>query len=64
MIAQSERRVGVRPHAARSIDPETGDVVHNIYVRRVEKKGGEFDNVEFSTFEAVKDPGKAAKTVQ
>jgi branched-chain amino acid transport system substrate-binding protein len=38
-----------------SIDPITGDVVHNIYIRKVEKVNGEPQNVEFATFEAVKD---------
>jgi branched-chain amino acid transport system substrate-binding protein len=44
-----------------SIDPETRDVIQNVYIRKVEKKGGELYNVEFATFEAVKDPVKAAK---
>ena len=41
--------------------PQTRDVVHNIYIRKVEKVGGELHNVEFATYEAVKDPIKAAK---
>jgi branched-chain amino acid transport system substrate-binding protein len=49
------------PRGPISIDPETRDVVHNIYVRKVEKVGGELHNVEFATYEAVKDPMKAAK---
>jgi branched-chain amino acid transport system substrate-binding protein len=44
-----------------SIDPETRDVVQNIYIRKVEKVGGELYNTEFATFEAVKDPIKEAK---
>jgi len=44
-----------------SIDPETRDVVHDIYIRRVEKVGGELYNIEFDRFAAVKDPMKAAK---
>ena len=32
----------------------------NIYIRKVEKKDGQLYNVEFATFEAVKDPVKAA----
>jgi branched-chain amino acid transport system substrate-binding protein len=43
------------------IDPQTRDIVQNIYVRKVEKVEGELYNVEFATFEAVKDPVKAAK---
>lgn len=48
------------PRGPISIDPETRDIIQNIYVRKVEKKNGQLYNVEFSTFEAVKDPVKAA----
>ena len=50
------------PRGPMSIDPETRDVVHNIYMRKVEKVGGELYNVEFATFEAVKDPMKKKAT--
>ena len=46
------------PRGPISIDPETRDIVQNIYMRKVEKVGGELYNVEFATFEAVKDPMK------
>jgi branched-chain amino acid transport system substrate-binding protein len=49
------------PRGPISIDPETRDIVQNIYIRKVEKKNGELYNVEFATFEAVKDPGKVKK---
>jgi branched-chain amino acid transport system substrate-binding protein len=49
------------PRGLISIDPETRDIVQNIYIRKVEKVDGELYNVEFATFEAVKDPGKAKK---
>ena len=49
------------PRGPMSIDPETRDVVHNEYIRRVERVNGELYNVEFATVEAVKDPGKEAK---
>jgi branched-chain amino acid transport system substrate-binding protein len=49
------------PRGPISIDPETRDIVQNIYIRKVEKVDGELYNVEFATFEAVKDPGKAKK---
>jgi branched-chain amino acid transport system substrate-binding protein len=39
-----------------SIDPETRDVVQTVYIRRVEKVGGENRNVEFDKIENVKDP--------
>ena len=40
------------------IDPETRDVIHNIYIRRVQKVDGELRNVEFATIPSVKDPWK------
>jgi branched-chain amino acid transport system substrate-binding protein len=49
------------PRGAVSIDPETRDMVQNIYVRKVEKKDGALYNVEFETIPDVKDPYKAAK---
>jgi branched-chain amino acid transport system substrate-binding protein len=49
------------PRGPISIDPETRDIIQNVYIRRVERKDGELHNVEFATFEAVKDPIKAAK---
>jgi branched-chain amino acid transport system substrate-binding protein len=49
------------PRGPVSIDPDTRDIVQNIYIRRVEKVEGELYNIEFATFEAVKDPGKASK---
>lgn len=49
------------PRGPISIDPETRDIVQNIYIRKVEKVDGELYNVEFATFEAVKDPGKTKK---
>ncbi|HYW60981.1 MAG TPA: ABC transporter substrate-binding protein [Xanthobacteraceae bacterium] len=49
------------PRGTISIDPDTRDIVQNIYMRKVEKVNGELYNVEFQTFEAVKDPMKSAK---
>jgi len=49
------------PRGPISIDPQTRDIVHNIYVRKVERVGGSLWNTEIQTFTAVKDPGKAAK---
>lgn len=43
------------------IDPETRDIVQNIYIRRTERKNGEIYNIEFDTIPMVKDPVKAAK---
>ena len=49
------------PRGPMTIDPETRDVISNIYMRRVEKVNGELWNIEFATVENVKDPVKAAK---
>jgi len=46
------------PRGPISIDPETRDIVQNIYLGKVEKVRGELWNVQFATFEAVKDPLK------
>ena len=48
------------PRGPISIDPQTRDIVQNVYIRKVGKKNGELYNVEFATFPAVKDPVKAA----
>jgi branched-chain amino acid transport system substrate-binding protein len=50
------------PRGPVSIDPQTRDIIQNIYVRRVERKDGELYNVEFATIPNVKDPVKAAKS--
>jgi branched-chain amino acid transport system substrate-binding protein len=49
------------PRGPMSIDAQTGDVIHNIYIRRVEKLDGELHNVEFATFQAVKDLSPAVR---
>lgn len=49
------------PRGPVSIDPDTRDMIENIYVRKVEKVGGELYNTEFETIANQKDPVKAAK---
>lgn len=49
------------PRGPVSIDPATRDIVQNVYLRKVEKVGGQLWNVEFDTVKDVKDPGKTAK---
>jgi branched-chain amino acid transport system substrate-binding protein len=61
LIAAMKGASWISPRGPVSIDPQTRDIVQNIYVRKVEKVDGELYNVEFSTIEAVKDPYKAAK---
>jgi branched-chain amino acid transport system substrate-binding protein len=61
LIAAMKGLTWESPRGPISIDPETRDIVQNIYIRKVEKKNGELYNVEFATFDAVKDPGKVKK---
>jgi branched-chain amino acid transport system substrate-binding protein len=49
------------PRGPMSIDRATGEVVHNIYIRKVESVGSELQNVEFATFNNIRDPRVAAK---
>jgi len=61
MLAAMKGMKWESPRGPMSIDPETRDVVHNEYIRKVEKVNGQLYNVELSTIEAVKDPVKGAK---
>jgi branched-chain amino acid transport system substrate-binding protein len=54
LVAAMKGMAWESPRGPISIDPATRDIVQNIYVRKVEKVGGELYNVEFATFEAVK----------
>jgi len=49
------------PRGMMSIDPETRDIIQDIYIRKVEKVNGELWNIEFDTFPDVKDPLKMKK---
>jgi branched-chain amino acid transport system substrate-binding protein len=40
------------------IDPETRDIVQNVYIRRVEKQGEVLANIEIATIPMVKDRWK------
>ncbi len=44
------------PRGPMSIDPETRDVIQNVYIRKVEKVGGKLVNVDIATFNNVKSP--------
>ena len=61
LIAAMKGMAWESPRGPISIDPETRDIVQNVYIRKVEKVDGELYNVEFATFEAVKDAGKTKK---
>src|SRR5438067_5528042 len=49
------------PRGMMAIDPETRDIIQDIYIRRVEKVNGELWNIEFDKFADVKDPMKVKK---
>jgi branched-chain amino acid transport system substrate-binding protein len=50
------------PRGPVTIDPQTRDIVQNVYIRKVERVGNELYNVEFATTPNVKDPVKAAES--
>ncbi|SMD09787.1 ABC transporter substrate-binding protein [Rhizobium sp. RU36D] len=49
------------PRGPITIDPETRDIVQDIYMREVKEVDGELYNVEFATFPKVRDPNTPAK---
>jgi len=58
LLAAMKGQVWESPRGPMFIDAQTRDVVHNIYLRKVEKQGGELFNIEFDAIKDVKDPGK------
>ncbi|HEX5778513.1 MAG TPA: ABC transporter substrate-binding protein [Xanthobacteraceae bacterium] len=58
LIAAAKGMKWESPRGPISIDPETRDIVQNVYIRRVEKVGDKYINVEFDKVENVKDPVK------
>ena len=61
LIAAMKGMAWESPRGPISIDPDTRDIIQNIYIRKVDRVGGELYNVEFATIPNVKDPVKAAK---
>jgi len=65
LVAAAKGMKWESPRGPMMIDPETRDVVQNVYIRRVQKVGGELVNVPFATIPMVKDPaGERRKTGQ
>ena len=58
LIEAAKGMRGESPRGLISIDPETRDIIQNVYIRRVEKVGDVLVNVEFDKVENVKDPVK------
>jgi branched-chain amino acid transport system substrate-binding protein len=59
LIAAAKGLTWESPRGPLAVDAETRDVVQTVYIRRVEKVGGQLRNVEFDKVENVKDPVKA-----
>jgi branched-chain amino acid transport system substrate-binding protein len=59
MLAAMKGQIFESPRGQIYIDAQTRDVVHNIYLRKVERKDGQLYNVEFDVIKDMKDPGKA-----
>ena len=59
LLAAMKGQIFESPRGQIYIDAQTRDVVHNIYLRKVEKKDGQLYNVEFDVIKDMKDPGKA-----
>ena len=54
LIAAAKGMTWDSPRGPMSIDPDTRDVVQTVYIRRVEKVGGELINVPFDKVENAK----------
>jgi branched-chain amino acid transport system substrate-binding protein len=59
LIAAAKGMRWESPRGPVAIDPDTRDIIQTVYIRRVEKVGGQLLNVEFDKIENVKDPFKA-----
>ena len=60
LIAAMKGMAWESPRGPISIDPDTRDIVSNIYIRKVVKTDGQLWSEEFETYLNVKDPMKAA----
>ena len=58
LLAAMKGQLFESPRGQVLIDAQTRDIVQDIYIRRVERVGGQLFNVEFDVQKAVKDPGK------
>ena len=58
LIAAAKGMKWESPRGPISIDADTRDIVQTVYIRRVEKVGGNYINVEFDKVDNVKDPVK------
>jgi branched-chain amino acid transport system substrate-binding protein len=59
LLAAMKGQIFESPRGPMFIDSQTRDVVHNIYLRKVQRLDGQLHNVEFDVIKDVKDPGKS-----
>lgn len=59
LLAAMKGQIFESPRGPMFIDAQTRDVVHNMYLRKVERKNGQLYNVEFDVIKDMKDPGKS-----
>ena len=59
LLAAMKGQIFESPRGPVFIDAQTRDIVHNVYLRKVEKKDGQLYNMEFDVIKDVKDPGKS-----
>ena len=52
------------PRGSIMIDPETRDIVQNVYIRRLDRQSGSLANIEIATIPMVKDPWKELNPVK
>lgn len=58
LLAAMKGQIFESPRGQVLIDGQTRDIVHDMYIRKVERVGSELQNVEFDAIKAMKDPGK------
>ncbi len=61
LIAAAKGMKWESPRGPIAIDPDTRDIVQNVYIRKVEKVGGAIVNVDIDKVENVKDPTHGRK---
>ncbi len=59
LLAGMKGQIFESPRGKVYIDAQTRDIVHDMYIRKVEKKDGQLWNVEFDAVKEMKDPGKS-----
>lgn len=61
LVAAMKGHAWESPRGPVSIDPDTREIVQNIYIREVKRVGGELQNIELSTFSAIRSEASAIK---